>query len=528
MKTDTTSLLSRVMALSLTLAQSCAVASAEAAASGTKTLSFSNSQPTDAVPAPPDFVSPGFETAFLDNYANTFSENLISSLASRMSVAPVIRVGGTSGDRVQFDPSLKNVNKVCVKGDCPHGSNAHFILGPGYFDAFKSFPDAKWTFQAPLGDGTYNETQLLAYVKRAWDAAGKDRVDAITLGNEPSVYWKTAKEYYDGAMKVQATIVKTLGLQGDAKIFEVGDTLFSAATSHKPYAVQEAFKAGFDSDKKVKFAAEHWYQGKKTTFDVKTLQDDLMNHKAITNLFAGYLKSMNAVQPADGGDGVSYILSETGSSTVKGVTLQYTSGFGATLWSVDFQLTALSRRIKRVVDSGRPIAKQGSWTPDNSGNNGGPAVRSPFSANIFVADFIGKDKPRNVVEVLPNEEYLSAYVAYDDGSKKADRVALVNLKAWDKASNQARGHHTFAVPVAQGTDSVKVRRLHADLGVWATGFDLGGTKENVTWAGEQWTYKVDQGKGHFVTGKLEEQTVKVQDGKALVNVPDTEAIIVYL
>ncbi|KAI1380651.1 hypothetical protein F4677DRAFT_194023 [Hypoxylon crocopeplum] len=513
-------------ALSLTLGYgyNTLVAGAELAASATKTLTIPTAQPTGAVPAPADFVSPGFETAFADNFANAFSANLVAALAGRMSLPPVIRVGGTSGDRVQFDPNLKSANKVCVKGECPLGSNAWFVLGPGYFDVFKGFPDAKWSFQAPLGDGVYNETQLLAYVERVWDAAGKDRVDAIALGNEPSVYWKTAKEYYDGATKVQAAIVKALGL-GDGRIFEIGDTLSGAAASHKPYAVQEMLKAGFDSDAKVKLAAEHFYQGTKTTFGIDALQADLMNHTAIKNKFNGLMSSINAVQPVNG---VSYILSETGSSIVKDVVLEYTSGFGAALWSVDFQLAAMTRRIRRIVDSGRPVAKHASWVPDDSGNNGGPAVRPPFSANMFVADFIGKDKARSVLSVLPNQELVSAYVMYDAASKKPDRVALTNLKAWDGASGEARGAQAFVVPVAAGTASVKVRRFHSDAGVWAMGFDTGGAKENVTWAGEQWTYKVDKGKGHFVGGKLQEQTVAVQDGKAVVNVPDSEAVIVYL
>lgn len=235
MKTMTTAstLLGRGLVLSLALT----VATAEAAAEGTQTLSFPKSQPTNAVPVPPGFVSLGIESAFLDNYANTFSENLVAALGDRMSVPLVIRIGGTSGDRLQFDPNLKDTNKVCTKGECPFGSNAWFTLGPGYFDAFKSFKNAKWTIQAPLGDGTYNETQLLAYVKRAWDTAGQDRVHAIALGNEPSVYWKTAKEYYDGAMKVQKTLVEALGLKGDERIFMVGESLNSAARSHKPYAV---------------------------------------------------------------------------------------------------------------------------------------------------------------------------------------------------------------------------------------------------------------------------------------------------
>ena len=60
-------------------------------------------------------------------------------------------------------------------------------------------------------------------------------MDAIALGNEPSMYWKTAKEYREGAARAQAAIVEALGL-GDRKIFQVAETIKPAAMSHSPYA----------------------------------------------------------------------------------------------------------------------------------------------------------------------------------------------------------------------------------------------------------------------------------------------------
>lgn len=110
---------------------------AEAAA--TRTISFSSSQPTKAVTVPANFVGFGCEyfllrdwalmslsmhgslkllqpassphslhsrlfanlltgdAAFLNSYDNEFSQNLLSSVADRMSAPPTFRVGGTSG-----------------------------------------------------------------------------------------------------------------------------------------------------------------------------------------------------------------------------------------------------------------------------------------------------------------------------------------------------------------------------------------------------------------------------------------------
>ncbi|KAI0376016.1 hypothetical protein F5Y04DRAFT_233229 [Hypomontagnella monticulosa] len=498
------------------------------------TLPVPETVPSDAVQAPPNFVSFGFETPYLDNFANEFSENLVSSLAKRMSAKPIIRIGGTSGDRVLFNADLKE-NKKCVEGACPFSHQTTWELGPGYFEAFKKFPNAKMTFQAPLrggeaGKDDINIERTLNYVRNAYNALGKERVESIALGNEPSVYYKTADEYIKNAIKVEDAIISNLTLKGeDAKIFQALDTLSPAAQSHKPYAVQEVFAGpdGINKNGRIKVAAEHYYQepgAGKEDWDANKQQGRVMNHTAIARRLDKYMQSMNSVQ------NVQYILSETGGPM--GVSVKDAAGFGAALWSVDFQLTALTRGIKRVVDSGRPIAEHTSWVPDDStkDHNGGPQVRAAFSADMFVADFIGKN-PGRVVElkVEQTNHLLSAYAMYSSDNKKVTRLALTNLRLWDgSASGGNRGKQTFIVPVGNGVKEAKVRRLRADKGVGATGFDVGGGGSNVTWAGEQWSFSLDNGKGHFPTGKAQVETVQVKEGRVSIDVPDSEAVVVDL
>ncbi|KAH8900635.1 hypothetical protein GQ53DRAFT_740620 [Thozetella sp. PMI_491] len=77
--------------------------------------------------------------------------------------------------------------------------------------------------------------------------------------------------------------------------------------------------------------------------------------------------------------------------------------------------------------------------------------------------------------------------------------------------------------------SVIVQRLHADLGDAAMGYEYGGAANNVSWAGEQWAYKLDDGHGHFINGVVESEMLSVlSNGTAIVNVPNSEAIIVYI
>lgn len=61
-----------------------------------KVIAFPSSQPSNATAVPADFVSLGFDNAFLNDYTNDFSANLIDSVAARMSVPPILRIGGTS------------------------------------------------------------------------------------------------------------------------------------------------------------------------------------------------------------------------------------------------------------------------------------------------------------------------------------------------------------------------------------------------------------------------------------------------
>lgn len=226
--------------------------------------------------------------------------------------------------------------------------------------------------------------------------------------------------------------------------------------------------------------------------------------------------------------GVDYILSETGSALAD-PPREWQSGFASTLWSADFNLYSLSQGVKRVDGTHRPAAKHSLWVPDDSVNdpalgesyNPGPQVRGPWFATPFVADFIS-NSPGQVVQVL-GEQFATGYAIYDSEGDPA-RVALLNLKYWG-AGNGTRPSTTFAVPVAEDVESVTVRRLHADAGAAAQGDDVDGT--TIVWAGETWSYEVDDGNGHL-TGAAVEETVEVCEGVALVSVPDSEGVIVYL
>lgn len=251
----------------------------------------------------------------------------------------------------------------------------------------------------------------------------------------------------------------------------------------------------------------------------------MINHTAITTSLDLYNPGIKASHDEE----ITYAITE-GAAVLGGPPVEFSGGFGYTLWAVDFNLAAMTRGVSRVANlAGRPNARRVFWTPDETGGeeSPGPHARAPFPAAVFVADFIGKDVDTAATEVETEGDLTSAYAVYDEEKGELQRVALLNMRLYNGTDGEERGEHTFEVEVGE-VEEVKVRRLHADRGVAAMGFDFGGEKSNVTWAGEQWSHDVDLGKGHFLGEGTEEEDVEVKEGVASVVVPDSEAVMVMI
>lgn len=376
-----------------------------------------------------------------------------------------------------------------------------------------------------------NTTGSLDYVTHAYQTVGAGRVAAIALGNEVDVYGSpyTVQQYVTDAKALETKITSALGLSSNERIFEVLDI----AGAGGAFSVQNAFNAGLDSNGAVKYAAQHWYQSPSslTTYTPQTMQANLMSHNAIVSKFnSGYSSGLSYIESND--PAVSWIISESGSSLI-GPPLEYQDSFGAALWVVDFELYAMSQGVKQVHQTGRPAAYHSLWVPDTSANNAangnqqniGPQVRGPYYGLPLVADFQGTSSGK-VTEIL-GDDLATAYAIYDSGSGALSRVALVNLKFWSADVGGTRGSTTFDIPVKAGVKSVKVSRLRADAGAHALGYDNQGNGGMITWAGETWSYKLDQGNGSPVSGVAKTETVAVCNGVASVTLPDSEAAVVY-
>jgi hypothetical protein len=342
-------------------------------------------------------------------------------------------------------------------------------------------------------------------------------VNAVAIGNEVNWFHENtynAAEYVADAEVAKDAITSVLELGSDP-IWEILDTASEQASKgNAPYTVKGVFDAGINRDGQVKYVAEHYYQWDGDTHGIR---GQLLNHTAVRSKLANYLPSIQSTRETPG---ARFILSETGGPL--GVSEEVQTFFANTLWSVNFQLYAMSLGISRVTGVQRPEAKRSLWIPTEGLPVPGPRVQAPYYALPFVADFVGKtpDGRRGVVNITLDSPVLTAYAIFE-GPTLA-RVAVVNLREY------AGGDTRNAVKVrlenlGAAVSEVRVGRLHADAGTAAGGFDVNG--KNITWAGQQWSYKVDGGDGH---GAVKMTTLEVTEGVVEVVVPDTEAVMVYV
>lgn len=206
-------------------------------------LEIKSKAPESAATVPANFFGFGFETAFFHHFGNNFSENIVNSIGSRMNAPITIRIGGTSGDLVQYKPDQKDKPADCVPlPGCIHSSESTFTLGPSYFETFKWFQDAQMVIQAPISPKINEKNwraRSMKYIREATDSlerAAPGRLAAIALGNEPNWYEYGLETYVSRALDVQQDIVHELGLEGDAqRIFQVGEIPNEMITPKRSY-----------------------------------------------------------------------------------------------------------------------------------------------------------------------------------------------------------------------------------------------------------------------------------------------------
>ncbi|KAJ6112542.1 hypothetical protein N7512_007866 [Penicillium capsulatum] len=505
------------------------------------TTKIPDTTPDDAFEVPSDFFGFGWESGLVPHYNDQVSDisvRAVKVIGKNMDKDPVIRIGGTSGDHIYYKPDQKAA-ATCDSGSrCRKNSKDVFYIGPSYFDTlslFKKSTTSSMTIQAPMGPHM-PVNYSLAYVQEAYKALGADRVAAIALGNEPNWYNDTngqhisAQEYVDQAVKLKAELIDML--KGDnPPVFQVGEIASQAVhNDNNPFRITEVVNQGIKENGGAKYAAEHYYQltdsyHDKSKYTPEMLGEKLMNHDSIKNQLKHYTKDVAFLRK----NNLSLTISEVGSAL--GISPPwFGAGFGAAIWAVDFHLAAMAGGVSQICNTQEPAATHSFWVPDNTGNNNtyGPAVQGVFVAAAFITDFVGKTGSLGKVhEIGPFDDgRVTGYVSYSLESSKPQRIALVNMKEYNEDSGDTREKASVTLDVGD-FKSAKVRRMTSKFGSPARGFDLGGEKEVVTHAGQQYSYAKNKLVDPYPT-KPTEESETVDDGKLTVSLQDTEAVVIEL
>jgi len=189
-----------------------------------------------------DFISLSIAIHWFQDYTrqeqglhpNTFSRNLLQSLADSTSLPPQIRIGGTSADRTTYVPSQEEPI-LTVSGD--NGIPLNVTLGPRWFHQcfdYANFPRGmKFTFDLPLvRNDSLALNNTLTGAGWALEAIGKDRFVAFEIGNEEDLYtsqgvvpssW-SVKDYVERwktfSRAVQEKILSPAGFEARKKWFQ--------------------------------------------------------------------------------------------------------------------------------------------------------------------------------------------------------------------------------------------------------------------------------------------------------------------
>ncbi|KAI1328710.1 hypothetical protein F5Y16DRAFT_409628 [Xylariaceae sp. FL0255] len=470
------------------------------------------------------FTGFAFEQSSFYNYSfdeqgnpNEFSQNLVDAVLSRTGGAPLLRVGGTSGDHGRYDASQENATNYPATEYGPQTkiSGNRLVIGPSYFEAFKNWPNARFELMIPFYNTTFSHS--IEWAKAGINHIGIDNLYAVELGNEPTFYpWFSVKEYVKRFKNLEARLIAAIPSLAGKRIFQAFDT---ASYAESDLATKPAFQGGLNANaSSIKQAAYHYYQVQGGIADFTALQN-YVRHTGTKANITKFLPDIRYLK--ENHTEIGFAFTETGysvgaASSDNEIT---TSNFATALWSLDFQLCAMSMGVSRVNWQQILRSDLHMWVPVNS-SFARPQVTPHFYSQPFVADFIGKSGKTRVVELdigQPQNGLYVGYAAYDEGTLA--RIALLNLDVWDsQRSTDTRPQATFSLTgLESNASSLTVHHLTSDSGALA--------ESNVTYAGLEWTW-ASRGKQNKV--KDDSKIIEINGTAVDVVVDATQAVLLEL
>ncbi|SMR55723.1 unnamed protein product [Zymoseptoria tritici ST99CH_1E4] len=482
--------------------------------SADKTIKIPATVPKTAGPVVDrSFLSYSFDVATFYNNSfdaagkpNKFVANLIQGIADRTGGTPIIRVGGTAGDRGSYSATQVKlaVNQDATKQG-PSFQAPFLVVGPRYFDAFKNFKNAKFILQVPSAND--NLSNGIAWARKALTTIGYNRLDAVQIGNDPDS-WKgfTVQKYVDRHRKFEKALVKDFP-KLNQKIFQGIDKAWNTKTF---LPSKEAFAKGLNGDKRIKQVGYHYYQSTLPTLTQSQLQSQIANHTRTVVQMARYRPNINYIHQSQ--PGVKILMSEVGA--FQSTSVQNFNNLATALWHVDYFLHCMAIGVDRIHMQQIVAPGFNLWTPTASKWGSQARVQPNYYSQPFVADFISRTPPRVVEIPMPGQHVLSAYAGYQNG--KLAKIAFVNMNLWDGKGKRPGGFFVMN-GLPKGVKSAKIHYLTSKNGYMA--------RDSLTYKGMKWTG--GSGGSSFKVVN-DSKTVKVVGGKLKVPVWRTQAALVEL
>lgn len=222
------------------------------------------------------FMSYSIEFAFFPDYAgnfskpNTYSDNLLTNIASYAGSKPTIRVGGNTQDFAIFDASLPTATVEIYNAAITTDYPTNITFGPAFFESYQTWPSVRFSHGFNLGSNTTAARQaLLDSVPYACTALSNGKLLHWELGNEPDLYAESGarppnwsnQDYVDEWLKWS----QAMGPEFVAACPELPITYWApsfALTSNRtigglnPLTVWEL---GLDADKDIAVITSHKY-----------------------------------------------------------------------------------------------------------------------------------------------------------------------------------------------------------------------------------------------------------------------------
>ncbi|KAG6016051.1 hypothetical protein E4U41_004526 [Claviceps citrina] len=454
--------------------------------------------------------------------------HLLMHLSIQQGDPMVIRVGGESGDRVVFDPKLRDR----LVHHCQHGDKGpKQCFGRGWFSAYNSYLTTI-LFSHAFNLATWNSSgfeTLDATVKLAACDALWNQTDSLELGHEPDLYGvggdgegarerrrpaSYSVEDYLSEWRNRTARFDELLMQSCPGKLHTSKFMFPSVSSPgSRFRARDLDRLLTEQDRRrIGLVSVHGSMGEAGQPGV-TLHGTLMNHSKVVESVRGhveYARSLGSVR-------APYVIGQLVSLTGGGAE-NLTDTLGAALWAMDFALcAAASGVIKRVYFHQKLHDHAAAWWPTRP-----IKVRASYYGLLAAGGFLANATRLRVAEFDVGGDGVTAsgYKGYFDG-KELTRVALLNLKPFDHKPKRDRPWRRFVVDVGAPETRWIMKRLRGP------GSDA---RSHLTWNDFYYEYESlgQWGSALEVTGGKDDVPIWADtDGRLTVDVADSEAVVIF-